>query len=155
MDAATRAGRRCRSDRRGHRIPAPERRLPEPSPPQEVERRRPIGEIFVELGFITSDQLEAALDVQRQTGGRIGEILVEQGSLTRLDLASALAEHWEPRGPAVDAGTVLSSSFRDPRRSSALGWSARTVPRSPSSSFASGRPRNASRRRRRTVTVAA
>jgi hypothetical protein len=59
--------------------------------------RRPIGEIFVELGFITRAQLEAALEVQHRTGARIGEILVEQGSLTRLDLASALAEHWEPR----------------------------------------------------------
>ena len=27
---------------------------------------------------------------------RIGEILVDQGCLTRIDLASALAEHWEP-----------------------------------------------------------
>src|SRR5262245_58934131 len=63
----------------------------------ETDGRRPIGEIFVELGFITRQQLEAALEVQREKGGRIGEILVEQGSLTRLDLASALAEHWEPQ----------------------------------------------------------
>jgi hypothetical protein len=64
---------------------------------QETDGRRLIGEIFVELGFITRQQLEAALEVQREKGGRIGEILVEQGSLTRLDLASALAEHWEPQ----------------------------------------------------------
>jgi hypothetical protein len=64
--------------------------------------RRRIGEIFVELGFVTSEQLEAALVVQRRTGARIGEILVEQGSLTRLDLASALAEHWEPHRPGPD-----------------------------------------------------
>lgn len=66
----------------------------EPLTPAEVHIRRPIGEIFVELGFISSDQLDAALDAQRETGARIGEILVEQGSLTRLDLASALAEQW-------------------------------------------------------------
>ena len=65
-----------------------------PLSPSEVQIRRPIGEIFVELGFITSEQLDAALDSQRQTGARIGEILVEQGSLSRLDLASALAEQW-------------------------------------------------------------
>jgi DNA repair exonuclease SbcCD ATPase subunit len=63
----------------------------------ETDGRRPIGEIYVELGFITRQQLEAAMEVQREKGGRIGEILVEQGSLTRLDLASALAEHWEPQ----------------------------------------------------------
>jgi DNA repair exonuclease SbcCD ATPase subunit len=69
---------------------------PDPDGQPGVEGRRRIGEIFVELGFITSSQLEEALDVQREKGGRIGEILVAQGSLTRLDLASALAEHWEP-----------------------------------------------------------
>jgi chromosome segregation protein len=65
-----------------------------PLTPDEVQIRRPIGEIFVELGFITADQLEAALAAQSQSGARIGEILVEQGSLTRLDLASALVEQW-------------------------------------------------------------
>lgn len=80
----------------------------EPLTPAEVQIRRPIGEIFVELGFISSDQLDAALDAQRETGARIGEILVEQGSLTRLDLASALAEQWSalqklrPPAPIVD-----------------------------------------------------
>ena len=64
----------------------------EPLTPDEVQIRRPIGEIFVELGFVTNDQLEAALASQGQSGARIGEILVEQGSLTRLDLASALFE---------------------------------------------------------------
>jgi chromosome segregation ATPase len=75
--------------------------LPQPQDQHEDDGRRRIGEIFVELGFITSPQLEAALDVQREKGGRIGEILVAQGSLTRLDLASALAEHWEPHHFAV------------------------------------------------------
>jgi chromosome segregation ATPase len=69
---------------------------PEPHFLDDDGRRR-IGEIFVELGFISGTQLEAALEVQRAKGGRIGEILVAQGSLSRLDLASALAEHWEPQ----------------------------------------------------------
>jgi len=66
----------------------------EPLIPADVQIRRPLGEIFVELGFVSSDQLDAALEAQRETGARIGEILVKQGSLTRLDLASALAEQW-------------------------------------------------------------
>ena len=80
----------------------------EPLTPAEVQLRRPIGEIFVELGFVTNDQLDAALVVQRETGARIGEVLVEQGSLSRLDLASALAEQWSalqklrPPTPAPD-----------------------------------------------------
>lgn len=79
--------------------------------------RRPIGEIFLELGFITQAQLDAALDVQRTTGARIGEILVEQGSLTRLDLASALAEQWSSleklRPPSPSASDLHVSPLRD------------------------------------------
>ena len=75
------------------------------------ESRRPLGEILVELGFVSRAQLDSALDVQRTTGGRIGEILVDQGCLTRLDLASALAEHWEPY-PSTDAGDGLESGRR-------------------------------------------
>ena len=80
----------------------------EPLTPAEVQIRRPLGEIFVELGFISGAQLEAALDTQRESGARIGEILVEQGSLSRLDLASALAEQWSalqklrPPAPVAD-----------------------------------------------------
>ena len=77
-----------------------------------VRIRRPIGEIFVENGFITSAQLETALEVQQRTGARIGEILVEQGVLTRLDLASALAEHWEPP-PAAPPPAVAVSPHPD------------------------------------------
>ena len=80
----------------------------EPLTPDEVHIRRPIGEIFVELGFISVDQLDAALKAQNESGARIGEILVEQGSLSRLDLASALAEQWSalqklrPPAPVAD-----------------------------------------------------
>ena len=78
----------------GPAVQAPALKVVEPLTPDEVQNRRPIGEIFVELGFITTDQLDAALAVQSVSGARIGEILVEQGSLSRLDLASALAEQW-------------------------------------------------------------
>jgi uncharacterized coiled-coil protein SlyX len=56
--------------------------------------RRPIGEIFVEHGMVTQNQLESALTAQSESGQRLGEVLVAQGSITRLELASALAEQW-------------------------------------------------------------
>ncbi|MGZ8687783.1 MAG: hypothetical protein ACXWZP_05080, partial [Gaiellaceae bacterium] len=62
--------------------------------PVEPQLRRPIGEIFLDRGFVTRDDLDRALDVQRESGTRLGEVLVGQGSLSRLDLASALAEQW-------------------------------------------------------------
>ncbi len=89
-----------------------------PVPPslEQVEReveeidRRPIGEIFVQGGFITAEELERALNAQRETGQRLGEVLVAQGSITRLELASALAEQWaglpklRPPGRQSEAG---------------------------------------------------
>ncbi len=91
--------------------------------PDEPLLRRPIGEIFVERGFISDEQLQAAVEMQRKTGQRLGEVLVEQGALSRLDLASALADQWanlqqsapppvrldEVPAAAVAAGTEASS----------------------------------------------
>ena len=56
--------------------------------------KRPIGEIFVERGLVTDAQLEEALEQQRTSGTRLGEILVASGKLSRLELASALADQW-------------------------------------------------------------
>ena len=54
--------------------------------------KRPIGEIFVERGFITSGQLEDALEEQKFSGRKLGEILVSQGKLSRLRLWDALED---------------------------------------------------------------
>jgi hypothetical protein len=57
--------------------------------------RRPIGELFVEHGFVSEAQLRAALEYQRAIGGQfLGEILIERGLVSRLDLASILSEQW-------------------------------------------------------------
>lgn len=103
------------------RSPEPARLSDPPRPTQPIEQldsmaarpRRPIGEIFVELGLISDEQLQRALEVQHETGARLGEILVEQGSLSRLDLAGALAAHWEPQvvvlpEPSVNGATQPS-----------------------------------------------
>ena len=80
----------------------------------DARSRRPIGGIFVELGLISDDQLQSALDAQRETGARLGEILVEQGSLSRLDLAGALAAHWEPQVVAPAGPTPAGNESRAP-----------------------------------------
>ncbi len=58
--------------------------------PSPVRRR--IGDLFVEHGMITDQQLAEALDVQRRTGGRLGEILIELEFITSVDAAQILAE---------------------------------------------------------------
>jgi hypothetical protein len=60
--------------------------------PAANESWRRLGDIFVERGFVTPEQLEQALARQRETGERVGEALVAQGSISKFELAGALAE---------------------------------------------------------------
>ena len=53
---------------------------------------RPLGQLLVDRGLLTPEELEAALDEQERTGGQLGEILLRNGLLSRLSLASSLHE---------------------------------------------------------------
>lgn len=66
---------------------------------------RPLGKLLVELEFLTESQLERALAIQREEGGRLGEILVSRGLLSGTELAQALAEqHGVELGAQDEAG---------------------------------------------------
>jgi type IV pilus assembly protein PilB len=54
--------------------------------------RRLIGEILVDRGIVTQDQLDAALGLQHSsgTGEFIGEILIRLGYTTEIDIVTAL-----------------------------------------------------------------
>src|SRR5262249_21927385 len=54
--------------------------------------KRRLGEILVERGFVTPDQLREALRSQYKEGKRLGEILIEMGALTADELNWALSE---------------------------------------------------------------
>jgi hypothetical protein len=68
--------------------PAPK----EPVPAAPEQAWRPLGNVLVDLEFLTESQLERALAAQRAEGGRLGEILVSRGLLSGAELAQALAE---------------------------------------------------------------
>ncbi|HEX3726367.1 MAG TPA: ATPase, T2SS/T4P/T4SS family [Pirellulales bacterium] len=56
---------------------------------------RRIGQIFVDLGFITDDQLEELLGEQQQHPGQLlGKLAESQGLINEEQLAQALAEQW-------------------------------------------------------------
>ena len=57
--------------------------------------RRRLGQILVEAGTTSSEQLEAALARQLTTGERIGEALIAIGAATRHDVLAALALQWK------------------------------------------------------------
>src|SRR5262245_21129201 len=62
--------------------------------------QRTIGEILLEHGYVTEEELAAAVQRQEETGFPLGQILVEAGAITRLELASALAVQWADVAPA-------------------------------------------------------
>jgi hypothetical protein len=61
----------------------------------EPAAKRRLGDIFVERGLIDQLQLNEALAVQRESGGKLGEILVDLGCITRVALAGVISEQWD------------------------------------------------------------
>jgi hypothetical protein len=55
---------------------------------------RRLGEILIDLGYITQPQLDEALEYQKEKGGRLGWILACLGYVNRLELYGGLAEHF-------------------------------------------------------------
>ncbi len=57
-----------------------------------IGRRRRLGELLVESGAISQNQLERALEEQRRTNERLGSILVRQGAVSERDIALTLSK---------------------------------------------------------------
>jgi len=53
--------------------------------------RKRLGEILVDLGVVTNEQVEEALNTQKEKGGRIGELLIKMKLATEAQLIEALA----------------------------------------------------------------
>ena len=66
--------------------------------PEDNASWRRLGEIFVDRGFVSQEELEHALERQSQTGERLGEALVAQGVISKFELAGALAEQMAALG---------------------------------------------------------
>lgn len=61
----------------------------------ETAAKRRLGDLFVDRGLITEGQLQQALAHQRETGTKLGEVLVELGFITRVALAGIITEQWD------------------------------------------------------------
>src|SRR5213592_2671719 len=58
-----------------------------------VKRKsKQLGQILIELGYITSDQLEVALEEHLKTPKSLGRVLIDLGMIKEADLVRALAE---------------------------------------------------------------
>ena len=72
---------------------------------------RPLGELLVQRGLLTPYELEAALDEQERTGGKLGEILLRNGLLSRLALMSSLHEQSLAEAADESFGSGLRSAL--------------------------------------------
>jgi len=59
--------------------------------PTETSTSKRLGEILLDQGKITAEQLDDALILQKEKGGRLGWLLLTLGMISRLDLFRALA----------------------------------------------------------------
>ncbi len=59
---------------------------------KNLKARKKIGDLLVEHGFITPEQLQGALKEQASTGKRLGSILVEQGLITEDELVYTISQ---------------------------------------------------------------
>ena len=55
-----------------------------------MNRRKRLGDMLIELNYITENDLKEALKIQKETGGKVGEVLVDKGFITEDDLLQAL-----------------------------------------------------------------
>lgn len=65
-----------------------------------------LGEWLVQMGLITPQQLQEALEIQRTTGKRLGETLIELGYLTREDYYKAQAAQYDAPYEPLDDATI-------------------------------------------------
>jgi type IV pilus assembly protein PilB len=63
-------------------------------PRRRGARSRFIGDVIVELGFVSREQVQAAMEEGKASGRRTGQVLIEAGVLTADQLARALAERF-------------------------------------------------------------
>ena len=56
--------------------------------------QRKLGQILIDLGYLTDDQLWDVLEEQKQSSGLIGQVAVRMGFVTDGQVTEALAEQW-------------------------------------------------------------
>ncbi|MCK6411081.1 MAG: GspE/PulE family protein [Azonexus sp.] len=65
-------------------------------PPQKIR----LGDLLIEQGLLTQEQLKASLDQQKATGRKLGRIFVDSGYVTEEGISQALAR--QLRAPFID-----------------------------------------------------
>ncbi|HTW67134.1 MAG TPA: type II secretion system ATPase GspE [Bryobacteraceae bacterium] len=67
-----------------------------------------LGEILIQRKLITADDLERALELQKERGDKIGKTLVDMGFIAMRDVLAALSEQLQVPLVSIDAPPVVS-----------------------------------------------
>src|SRR5579872_2082356 len=67
-----------------------------------------LGEILIERKLITAEDLERALELQKERGDKIGKTLVDMGFIAMRDVLSALAEQWDVPLVSIEGPPAVS-----------------------------------------------
>ena len=59
----------------------------------QIRTKPHLGQVLLEKGVVSEEELNAALNLQRQSPDRIGKLLVDIGALSEMDLVRQLGEH--------------------------------------------------------------
>jgi general secretion pathway protein E len=78
---------------------------PAPSPLPAVRR---LGQMLIDRGLIEAEDLERALELQKERGDKLGKILVDMGFISQKDLLAALSEQLNIPLVTLDAPPALS-----------------------------------------------
>jgi type IV pilus assembly protein PilB len=91
--------------------PAPAVEPAGPGPTEKAEparlgraRTESLGQIMIDEGMVTSEQLEKAVQTQQRSGGHLGSVFVDLGVVTEQQLARALSIQWGL--PVVELGAL-------------------------------------------------
>ena len=73
--------------------------------------KKKLGEILVNEGLITNEQIQEGLSEQQKSGGLLGENLIKLGYVTELDIAAAMSTQFNL--PYIDATryTISKEAF--------------------------------------------
>jgi hypothetical protein len=72
-------------------------------PPQKIR----LGDLLIQQGLLTEEQLKIALDEQKRTGRKLGRVFVESGYVTEAGISQALAR--QLRIPFIDLNSFTPS----------------------------------------------
>ena len=71
-----------------------------------------LGEILIERNLITQEDLERALELQRERGDKLGKILIDLGFVAQRDVLAALSRQWDIPLVALDGPPAVSPELR-------------------------------------------